>query len=59
MTVTLTLGLEWELGKHMLMLAKPSAHDWEPSEGIREGIDCEHDEELLPDSLTGSASKKY
>jgi hypothetical protein len=57
MTTTLTLGLEWELGKQMT-LAEPSVHDWEPSEGIHEGIDCEHDEELLLDSLTGSASKK-
>ena len=58
MTVTLMQGLEWELGKQMLMLAELSFHDWEPSEGIREGIDCEHDEELLPDSLTSFASKK-
>ena len=49
--------LEWELGKEMLTLAVPSVHDWELSEGIRKGIDYEHDEELLLDSLTSSASK--
>jgi hypothetical protein len=58
MTVTLVQGLEWVLGKQMLMLAELSVHDWEPSEGIWKGIDCEHDERLLPDSLTSSASKK-
>jgi hypothetical protein len=58
MTVTLVQRLKWVLGKQMLMLAELSVHDWEPSEGIRKGIDCEHDEELLPDSLIGSASKK-
>jgi hypothetical protein len=58
MTVTLMLGLEWGLGKQMLTLAKPSDHDWEPSEGILEGIDCEHDAKLLPNLLTGSTSKK-
>ena len=42
----------------MLTLVEPSDHDWEPSEGILEGIDCEHDAKLLPDSLIGSASKK-
>ena len=58
MTVTLMLGLEWGLGKQMLMLTEPSDHDWEPSEGILECIDCEHDAKLLPDSLIGSTSKK-
>ena len=58
MTVKLTLGLEWELGKQMLTLAEPSIHDWEPLKGIQEGIDCEHDEELFLDSLTGPTSKK-
>ena len=58
MTVTLMQGLEWELGKQMLMLAEPNVHDWELLEGIWKGIDCEHDEELLFDSLTGSTSKK-
>jgi hypothetical protein len=42
----------------MLMLAELSVHDWEPLEGIWKDIDCEHDEELIPNSLTGSASKK-
>ena len=58
MTMTLMQRLEWELGKQMLMLAELSVHDWEPLEGIREGIDYEHDEVLLPDSLIGSTSKK-
>ena len=40
MTVTLMQGLEWELGKQMLMLAKPSVHVWELLKGIWEGIDC-------------------
>ena len=42
----------------MLTLAEPNDHDWEPSEGILEGIDCEHDAKLLLDLLIGSASKK-
>jgi hypothetical protein len=42
----------------MLTLAKLSDHDWDPSEGILEDIDCEHDVKLLPDSLIGYASKK-
>ena len=42
----------------MLTLAEPSDHDWELSEGILEGIDCEHDVKLFLDSLIGSASKK-
>jgi hypothetical protein len=58
MTVTSTLGLEWGLGKQMLMLAEPSDHDWEMSKGILEGIDCEHDAKLLLDPLIGSASTK-
>jgi hypothetical protein len=58
MTVTSALGLEWGLGKQMLMLTKPSDHDWETTEGILEGIDCEHDAKLLPDPLIGSASTK-
>jgi hypothetical protein len=58
MSVKSTLGLEWELGKQMLMLAKPNDHDWEPWWGIREDIDCEYDERLLPNSLIGSTSKK-
>ena len=40
------------------MLAKPNDHDLDPLEGIHEGIDCEHDVKLLPNSLIGSASKK-
>ena len=58
MTVTPTLGLEWGLGKQMLMLAKPNNHDWEPLEGILEGIDCEQDAKLLVDLLISFASKK-
>jgi hypothetical protein len=54
MTLTLTLGLV----KQMLMLAELSDHDWEMSEGILEGIDCEHDVKLLPDPLIGSTSTK-
>jgi hypothetical protein len=42
----------------MPMLAKPSNHDYEPVDEIREGIDFEHDEGPLPDSWVGSASKK-
>ena len=58
MTVTLMQGLEWELGKQMLTLVELNVHDQELSEEIWKGIDCEHDEKLLPDSLTGSTSKK-
>jgi hypothetical protein len=42
----------------MLMLAKLSDHDWDPSNGILEGIDYEPDVKLIPNSLVGSASKK-
>jgi hypothetical protein len=35
----------------MLMLAEPSDHDFDMSEGILEGIDCELDVKLLPDPL--------
>jgi hypothetical protein len=58
MTMTSMMGLEWGLGKQMLTLAKLSDHDWETSEGILEGIDCEHDVKLLPNPLIGSASTK-
>jgi hypothetical protein len=54
MTMTSTLGL----GKQMLTLAELSDHDWEMSEGILEGIDCEHDAKLLLDPLIGSTSTK-
>ena len=47
MTMTLTLRLEWGLGKQMLMLVEPSDHDWEQLEEIREGVDCKHDANLL------------
>ena len=46
MTVTTTLALEWEL----------IGHDSQPGEEIREDIDCDHDEELPPDSLVDSTS---
>ena len=53
-----TLVLEWELGKHGMVLDGPSNHDLELAEEIREGIDCEHDEKLLPGSPIGSTSMK-
>ena len=46
MTRKKKLALEWVLGRH----------DSELAEEIWEGIDCEHDEELLLDSLVGFAS---
>jgi hypothetical protein len=58
MTVTSTLGLEWGLGKQMLMLAELSNHDSETSKGIIEGIDCENDAKLLLDPLIGYAFTK-
>jgi hypothetical protein len=33
-------------------------HGWETSEGVLEGIDCEHVVKLLPNPLIGSASTK-
>jgi hypothetical protein len=46
MTMKTTLALEWEL----------EGHDSKLAEEIQEDIDCENDEELLPDSSIGSAS---
>jgi hypothetical protein len=40
------------------MLAELSDHDWDPSNGILEGIDCEPNVKLTPNSLVGSTSKK-
>jgi hypothetical protein len=40
------------------MLVQLSDHDWEKSEGILEGIDCELDAKLLPNPPIGSASMK-
>jgi hypothetical protein len=48
MTGKKKLALEWELGRHDSKLVKE----------IREGIDCEHDEELLPNSPAGFASMR-
>jgi hypothetical protein len=58
MTVKLTLALEWEFGKQVVVLDGLSDHDVEPVEEMREGIDCEHDEGFLHGSLVGSASMK-
>ena len=58
MTMTPVLGLEWGLGRQLLMLAELNIQGWEPYERIQEGIDCEHDEMLLSDLGTSSASKK-
>jgi hypothetical protein len=58
MIVKSTLAIEWELGKRGMVQDGLSDHDLEPVEEIWEGIDCEHDEELLPDSLVGYASMK-
>jgi hypothetical protein len=37
-----------QLGEQMLTLAEPSDHDFDMSEGILKGIDCEIDVKLLP-----------
>ena len=46
------------LGEQMLTLAEPSDHDFDMSEGILKGIDCEIDVKLLLDPLVGFASKR-
>jgi hypothetical protein len=56
MTVLMTLGLEWELDK-MMILAEPSVHDFNKKEEILKDIDFEH-VELLLDWWVGSASKR-
>jgi hypothetical protein len=56
MTMSMMLGLEWGLGNLKLTLAEPSDHDFDMSEGIMKGIDCEIDVKLLPDLLIDSAS---
>ena len=48
MTGKKKLALEWGLGRH----------DSEPAKEIRVGIDCEHEEELLPNSPVGSTSMR-
>ena len=48
MTVKPTLALEWKLGRRGMVLDGLSDHDLEPVEEIWKGIDCEHDEGLLP-----------
>ena len=50
MTVTKMLEVAW--------VSELSALDFELVEEIREGIDFEHIEGLLPDSSIGSASKR-
>jgi hypothetical protein len=42
------LALVWGFGRH----------DFESVEEIHESIDCEHDKELLPDSLASYASMR-
>jgi hypothetical protein len=56
MTVSMTLGLEWGLDK-MMMLAKPSVHDFDKLEEIPKDIDFEH-KELLLGLWVGSASRR-
>jgi hypothetical protein len=57
MTMSMTLGLEWEPDK-MMMLAKPSVHDFDMSKEILEDIDFEHVELLLDLLWIDSASKR-
>ena len=40
------------------MLAEPSNHDWDMTEGIFEDIDFDLDVKLLLDSWVGSASMR-
>jgi hypothetical protein len=54
MTMSMTLGR----GKLKLTLAEPSDHDFDMSEGILKGIDCEIDVKLLPDPLIDSVSTR-
>jgi hypothetical protein len=56
MIVPMTLGLEWEPDK-MMMLAEPSVHDFDMSEEILEDTNFEHVEFLL-DLWVDSASKR-
>jgi hypothetical protein len=42
----------------MLMLAKPSDHDWDMMEGILEDIDFDLNVKLLLDSWVGSTSMR-
>jgi hypothetical protein len=57
MTVSMTLGLEWELDK-MMMLAEPSIHDFDMLEEILEDIDFEDVELLLDLWWVDFASKR-
>ena len=46
------------LGNLKLTMAEPNDHDFDMSEGILKGIDCEIDVMVLPDPWVGFASMR-